>query len=73
MTMIHHIQHIKDAQHRAFVAERLRALKDRLRTDIGACSSSRAMRLATWNLKHFGKGSCGSTQYRGIEPMLYIA
>lgn len=70
MTNIDAIQTIKPARHKAFVADRLLALKDRLRADISEASDERSLRLATWNLMHFGSGGGYD---RSPESMLYIA
>jgi exonuclease III len=48
----------------------LLALKDRLQADISAVSDERSLRLATWNLMHFGSGGGYD---RSPESMLYIA
>jgi endonuclease/exonuclease/phosphatase family metal-dependent hydrolase len=56
--------------HRRFVAERLRALKAALRQEIHGGTNERSLRLATWNIMHFGNG--GAYQ-RTSESMLYIA
>lgn len=70
MTVIHAIEEIEPAAHKAFVAGRLLALKERLRRDISAASDERSLRLATWNLMHFGSGGGYD---RTPESMLYIA
>lgn len=53
-----------------FVAERLRALKAALRTAIHGETSEHSLRLATWNIMHFGNGGGYD---RTPESMLYIA
>lgn len=56
--------------HRKFVAERLKGLKEGLKADVHATTSEHSLRLATWNLMHFGNsGSYDRTE----ESMLYIA
>lgn len=71
MTMIHALRwKFKDPVHRKFVAERLIGLKEALRTEIHAGTSERSLRLATWNIMHFGNG--GGYE-RTQESMLYIA
>jgi hypothetical protein len=57
-------------EHRRFVAERLSALKAALREQIQQGTSERSLRLATWNLMHFGDGGGYD---RTPESMLYIA
>lgn len=73
MTMIYRIRSITPKAHRTFVAERLRALKASIAQQVGDAGASTCLRLATWNLKHFGKGGRDSGHFRGIEPLLYIA
>jgi exonuclease III len=70
MTFIHHVSDIEPQQHRRFVAERLLALKNRLRQEIHGVSDEHALRLATWNVMHFGDGGAYA---RTRESMLYIA
>lgn len=71
MTMIHSLRwQFKDAGHRKFVAERLKELKGALRAQIHSGTSERSLRLATWNLMHFGDGG---GYVRTPESMLYIA
>lgn len=71
MTIIHSLRwKFTDPVHRRFVAERLRALKTALSDEIHANTSEHSLRLATWNLMHFGDaGGYVRTQ----ESMLYIA
>lgn len=57
-------------EHRNFVAGRLLALKAALRAEIHDGTNERSLRLATWNIMHFGDG--GGYQ-RTAESMLYIA
>lgn len=56
--------------HRSFVAERLKALKTALRAEIHDTTQQNSLRLATWNLMHFGDGGGYD---RSPESMLYIA
>lgn len=56
--------------HRRFVAERLMALKHALRGEIHGTTSEHSLRLATWNVMHFGDGGGYD---RTEESMLYIA
>ncbi len=60
----------KDPIHQKFVAERLLALKAALESEIHGATSERSLRLATWNIMHFGDG--GGYQ-RSEEAMLFIA
>lgn len=59
-----------DPIHQKFVAERLLALKAALETEIIGSTSERSLRLATWNIMHFGDGGGYD---RSEEAMLYIA
>ncbi|BDI60878.1 endonuclease/exonuclease/phosphatase family protein [Qipengyuania nanhaisediminis] len=59
-----------DAEHRRFVAERLKALKTGLKAEIHDTTNERSLRLATWNIMHFGNSG---TYDRTVESMLYIA
>ena len=70
MSFISSIRYIKPDEHRAFVAERLKALKEQLDQDIKAQTDSESLRLATWNIMHF---SDGGAYDRTTESLLYIA
>jgi endonuclease/exonuclease/phosphatase family metal-dependent hydrolase len=70
VTFISSIKYLKPEAHRPYVAERLLALKDRLRQEIHGVSDERSLRLATWNIMHFGDGGAYS---RTAESLLYIA
>lgn len=70
MTYINGVRHLRPEAHRPFVAERLLALKQRLRHEIHDVSDEHSLRLATWNLMHFGDGGA---YRRTTESMLYIA
>ena len=70
MTFISSIRYIKPDEHRAFVAERLKALKQQLDADITAKTGESSLRLATWNIMHF---SDGGAYDRTTESLLYIA
>lgn len=71
MTIIHSLRwKFPDPVHQKHVAERLQALKAALDADITAQTSEGSLRLATWNIMHFGNG--GAYQRRP-ESMLYIA
>ncbi len=61
---------IKSKAHQIFVSKRLRALRDQLKTEITDRTGENDLRLATWNIMHFG--SDGASQ-RQIDAMLYIA
>ena len=70
MSFISSIRYIKPDDHRAFVAERLKALKTQLDEDIQSRVGEGSLRLATWNIMHF---SDGGAYDRTTESLLYIA
>jgi endonuclease/exonuclease/phosphatase family metal-dependent hydrolase len=70
MSFISSIRYIKPDGHRAFVAERLKALKEQLDADIYDRTDANSLRLATWNIMHF---SDGGSYDRTTESLLYIA
>ncbi|MBI1353147.1 MAG: endonuclease [Acidobacteria bacterium] len=70
MSYIFRIRDVQPDAHRPFVAERLLALKSALRAQIQAGTDERSLRLATWNLMHFGDGGAYK---RTTESLLYIA
>ncbi|MDF1606817.1 endonuclease/exonuclease/phosphatase family protein [Hoeflea sp. YIM 152468] len=70
MSFISSIRYIKPDMHRAFVAERLKALKHQLDQEIRDTTGAASLRLATWNLMHF---SDGGAYDRTTESLLYIA
>ncbi|MBO9624524.1 MAG: endonuclease/exonuclease/phosphatase family protein [Sphingomonas sp.] len=71
MTLINSLRwQFENPVHRKFVAERLADLKAALREQIHAGTDERSLRLATWNLMHFGDGGGYD---RTPESMLYIA
>ena len=70
MSFISSIRYIKPDAHRAFVAERLKALKTQLDGEIHDHSDDNSLRLATWNIMHF---SDGGAYDRTTESLLYIA
>lgn len=70
MTRIHSLRwRFSDPAYRTFVAERLAGLKTALSAEISG-TGERNLRLATWNLMHFGDGG---GYRRTLESMLYIA
>lgn len=72
MTNVKPIQDIEPAIHRCFVAEALLRLKARLKAEVidDAEAETQSLRLATWNLMHFGNGGAYT---RETESMMYIA
>jgi exonuclease III len=70
VSFISSIRYIKPDAHRAFVAERLKALKQQLDEEIHGQTDDTSLRLATWNIMHF---SDGGAYDRTTESLLYIA
>jgi endonuclease/exonuclease/phosphatase family metal-dependent hydrolase len=70
MTDLTDLHRIRPDAHRRFVADRLLALKSRLRSQVHSASDERSLRLATWNLMHFGNSGAYT---RTTESMMYIA
>ncbi len=72
MTKIHSLrwQFASDPVHQKFVGDRLLALKSALREEIQGQTDERSLRLATWNIMHFGNSG---SYTRKPESMLYIA
>lgn len=70
MTDITSLKRIEPPELRVHVAERLQALKAALRAEVHGGSNERSLRLATWNIMHFGSGG---GYVRRPESMLYIA
>lgn len=72
MTMIDRVrwQFADNPVHREFVAERLLGLKNALKAEIHAGTDEQSLRLATWNIMHFGNSGGYD---RTPESMLYIA
>lgn len=72
MTNVKPIRDIENPIHRRFVASALLRLKERLKSDIlaGAEAETQSLRLASWNLMHFGNGGAYT---REAESMMYIA
>ncbi|MBY4636663.1 endonuclease/exonuclease/phosphatase family protein [Sphingopyxis sp. XHP0097] len=71
MTMIHSLRwQFDDPVHQKHVAERLIALKAALRAEVTDTTAPHSLRLATWNIMHFGNGG---GYRRRPESMLYIA
>lgn len=61
---------IKNPKHRAHVSERLRALRLQLKEEITDKTHENDLRLATWNLMHFGDGG---GYWRDTDALLYIS
>lgn len=61
---------INNPKHRAHVAERLRALRKQLREEVTDKTDENDLRLATWNLMHFGDGGA---YWRDTDALLYIS
>lgn len=61
---------IQNKEHRVHVAQRLKDLREQLKSEVTDQTSEHDLRLATWNLMHFGGDGASR---RGIDAMLYIA
>ncbi len=70
MTQYWKLRTIQNAAHRVHVSQRLRALRDQLKSEVTDKTSEHDLRLATWNLMHFGDGG---GYWRNVDAMLYIA
>lgn len=64
------IRTIDNAAHRAHVADRLRDLRNQLAEQVTSKTSEHDMRLATWNLMHFGNSG---GYWRQTDALLYIS
>ncbi|MEM9234771.1 MAG: endonuclease/exonuclease/phosphatase family protein, partial [Pseudomonadota bacterium] len=70
MALYWKLRTINNLAHRAHVSRRVRELRDLMRTEVTARTSEHDLRLATWNLMHFGGGGA---YWRGTDALLYIA
>lgn len=70
MTQYWTLRAIQNKAHRVHVAQRLKALRKQLKTEITDRTGENDLRLATWNLMHFGGGGAA---HRNTDAMLYIA
>jgi len=61
---------IQNKDHRVHVAQRLKALRAQLKSEVTDQTDEHDLRLATWNLMHFGGDGASR---RDIDAMLYIA
>lgn len=61
---------IRNTAHRAHVSRRLRELRAHMAAEVTAKTSEHDLRLATWNLMHFGDGGAYTRQ---TDAMLYIS
>ena len=64
------LRNIKPQKHRAHVAERLTALREHMRAEVMDKTRYGDLRLASWNLMHFGDGG---GYWRELDAMCYIA
>lgn len=70
MALYWKLQTIENPAHRAHVTDRLRALRAQLSEDVTSKTGENDLRLATWNLMHFGNGG---GYWRKTDALLYIA
>lgn len=72
MTKIHRVRWRFEDQpeHRKFIADKLIGLKNALESEVRNTTDESSLRLATWNIMHFGNGGAYN---RSEESMLYIA
>ena len=61
---------IKNKTHRIHVSERLRELRKQMAQEVTSQTSEHDLRLATWNLMHFGNS--GGYE-RKTDALLYIS
>jgi hypothetical protein len=61
---------IENKAHRIHVSQRLRALRIQMKEQVTDVTNEHDLRLATWNLMHFGNGG---GYWRDIDALLYIA
>lgn len=61
---------IANKTHRIHVSERLRALRVQLAEEVTSRTSEHDLRLATWNIMHFGNGG---GYWRQTDALLYIS
>jgi len=70
MTQYWKLRTIEDPEHRVHVSQRLRDLRAQMKAEVTDKTSEHDLRLATWNLMHFGNGG---GYWRQTESLLYIA
>jgi len=70
MALYWKLRTIEDERHRIHVGERIKALRAQLKRDVTDKTSEHDLRLATWNIMHFG-GSGG--YHRETDALLYIS
>lgn len=70
MTKYWKLRTIKNTAHRVHVSQRLRDLRAQMQAEVSAKTDERDLRLATWNLMHFGDGG---GYWRNTDALLYIA
>jgi len=70
MALYWKLRTIQNKAHRAHVSQRLRALREQMANAVTAETSEHDLRLATWNLMHFGNGG---GYWRHTDALLYIS
>lgn len=70
MALYWKLRTIENVSHRAHVSQRLRQLRIHLATEVTSNTSEHDLRLATWNLMHFGNGG---GYWREVDALLYIS
>lgn len=70
MALYWKLRTIKNPLHRIHVSQRLRALRQQMKAEVTDLTSEHDLRLATWNLMHFGNGGA---YWRQTDALLYIS
>ena len=70
MTLYWKLRTINNLEHRIHVAKRLKQLRDYMAAEVTNKTSEHDLRLATWNLMHFG---ADGGYWRNVDALLYIA
>lgn len=70
MTLYWKLRTIRNPEHRIHVAKRLKQLRNHMAAEVTRKTSEHDLRLATWNLMHFG---ADGGYWRDVDALLYIA